>query len=191
VRTSTKPAARGTRPLRRWAAAEDFFAQPRFGGRHPLILESCERPHAMDGRRYGGRAEFYEAFNEPMERGGLAAVRARMAGALSGRVLEIGCGTGGNFPYYPPAAEVTAIELLAEYPSALPAGGTHTPPRQPPNGRRSSLPAALRACRLMLRHRRTRLLIVARRKTSGGRRSICSTGKTPTSSHGMRGIASS
>src|SRR4029453_15118556 len=97
VRTSTKPAARGTRPLRRWAAAEDFFAQPRFGGRHPLILESCERPHAMDGRRYGGRAEFYEAFNEPMERGGLAAVRARMACALSGAVPPKGCGAGGRF----------------------------------------------------------------------------------------------
>jgi SAM-dependent methyltransferase len=37
-------------------------------------------------------------------------LRTRVAGAATGRVLEIGAGTGFNFPYYPPDAEVVATE---------------------------------------------------------------------------------
>jgi SAM-dependent methyltransferase len=66
-------------------------------------------------RRCGGVAAFYEALNAPLEQAGLRAVRARLAADLTGRVLEIGCGTGLNFPHYPPGAEVTAIEPLEEF----------------------------------------------------------------------------
>src|SRR5512147_1216205 len=65
-------------------------------------------------RRHGGMAAMYEKFNQPMERAGAAAIRARLAGDLAGRVLEIGCGTGLNFRHYPEHAEVTAIEPLEE-----------------------------------------------------------------------------
>ena len=37
-------------------------------------------------------------------------MRTRVAGEATGRVLEIGAGTGLNFPYYPEATEVVAIE---------------------------------------------------------------------------------
>ena len=37
-------------------------------------------------------------------------IRTRVAGGVTGRVLEIGAGTGFNFPYYPPASEVVATE---------------------------------------------------------------------------------
>jgi SAM-dependent methyltransferase len=66
-------------------------------------------------RRHGGLALAYEKFTAPMERAGLAEVRARLAGDLTGRTLEVGCGTGLNFPHYPAGAEVTAIEPLEEF----------------------------------------------------------------------------
>ncbi len=37
-------------------------------------------------------------------------MRAKLLGAVRGRVLEIGCGTGANFPYYSPDAQVVATE---------------------------------------------------------------------------------
>lgn len=66
-------------------------------------------------RWYGGAAVMYEKFNAPMERAGMGAIRARLAGALHGRILEIGCGTGLNFAHYPEDAEVIAIEPLEEF----------------------------------------------------------------------------
>lgn len=65
--------------------------------------------------RHGGLARAYEKFTAPMERAGVAEVRARLAGDLAGRTLEVGCGTGLNFPHYPAEAEVTAIEPLEDF----------------------------------------------------------------------------
>lgn len=45
-----------------------------------------------------------------MERGVLGQLRASIAGGASGQVLEIGAGTGANFPYYRAAAKVVATE---------------------------------------------------------------------------------
>lgn len=42
-----------------------------------------------------------------------APIRASVAGAAEGRVLEIGAGTGLNFAHYPPSVEVSAIEPAA------------------------------------------------------------------------------
>lgn len=47
---------------------------------------------------------------EPAERAALAPFRDRLVGDLEGRILEIGCGPGGNFPHYPATAEVTATD---------------------------------------------------------------------------------
>lgn len=66
-------------------------------------------------RRCGGMAAFYEELNRPLEEAGLTAVRARLAGDLTGEVLEIGCGTGLNFAHYGAEAVVTAIEPLDEF----------------------------------------------------------------------------
>lgn len=40
----------------------------------------------------------------------LGPVRRELAGGATGRVLEVGCGTGANFEYYPPEAQVVATE---------------------------------------------------------------------------------
>lgn len=66
-------------------------------------------------RRCGGMAEFYEELASGLERAGVGAVRARLAGDLTGNVIELGCGTGLNFAHYQDAAEVTAIEPLDEF----------------------------------------------------------------------------
>jgi SAM-dependent methyltransferase len=66
-------------------------------------------------RRCGGMAAFYEELAAPLEQAGVATVRARLAGDLTGKVLELGCGTGLNFAHYRPDAAVTAIEPLEEF----------------------------------------------------------------------------
>jgi len=66
-------------------------------------------------RRYGGQAGLYERFTNSLEVAGMAAIRARLAGDLTGQVLEVGCGTGLNFPHYPPDTAVTAVEPLDDF----------------------------------------------------------------------------
>ena len=71
---------------------------------------SEDRPVSAE-RRSGWFARGYERRgrkNEATQR--IRDVRTRVAGGASGRVLEIGAGTGFNFPYYPEDAEVVAIE---------------------------------------------------------------------------------
>jgi ubiquinone/menaquinone biosynthesis C-methylase UbiE len=52
----------------------------------------------------------YDIFMKPFEWAALARARAELIGPLSGRVLEIGSGTGANFPYYRQPELVTAVE---------------------------------------------------------------------------------
>jgi SAM-dependent methyltransferase len=66
-------------------------------------------------RGCGGMAAFYEELAAPLEQAGVAAVRARLAADLTGKVLELGCGTGLNFAHYRAGAEVTAIEPVDEF----------------------------------------------------------------------------
>ena len=56
-------------------------------------------------------ARYYVRLAAVMDRRGAAAHRAQLVAGLSGRVIEIGAGHGGNFAYYPPAVtEVLAVE---------------------------------------------------------------------------------
>lgn len=41
---------------------------------------------------------------------GISSLRKALLGKAAGRVLEVGAGTGHNFPLYPPACSVTAID---------------------------------------------------------------------------------
>ncbi|WCK54822.1 class I SAM-dependent methyltransferase [Aneurinibacillus sp. Ricciae_BoGa-3] len=53
---------------------------------------------------------FYDIFMEPLERRGLRDIRRKLIRNASGTVLEIGSGTGNNFPYYEQVEKVVAIE---------------------------------------------------------------------------------
>jgi ubiquinone/menaquinone biosynthesis C-methylase UbiE len=56
-------------------------------------------------------ARFYPKLARAMERGGLGEHRAALLAGLTGRVVEIGAGDGGNFPHYPPGVtQVVAVE---------------------------------------------------------------------------------
>ena len=53
---------------------------------------------------------FYDVAMKPLEATRFKKVRTEMVKTAAGRVLEIGSGTGINFPYYLHATEVVAIE---------------------------------------------------------------------------------
>ncbi len=58
----------------------------------------------------GGHAFLYDAVMWLFERAAVGDWRRRLAAAASGRVLEIASGTGAQFRWYAPDAEVTALE---------------------------------------------------------------------------------
>ena len=60
----------------------------------------------LAGRLY---PTLYDWSNGPLE-AKLAPYRRQTAGQASGRVLEIGAGTGANLPFYPPGARVTVAD---------------------------------------------------------------------------------
>jgi ubiquinone/menaquinone biosynthesis C-methylase UbiE len=64
----------------------------------------AERGHRWFARGYERRGRRQEATDHARE------IRARTAGGAHGRVLEVGAGTGFNFPYYPDDANVVATE---------------------------------------------------------------------------------
>lgn len=76
------------------------------------LLESTTQGRAT----YDRFAAHYDRAISPLERRLLARLRAETLGALpaNSRILEIGAGTGLNFPYYPPAASGAATELSRE-----------------------------------------------------------------------------
>jgi SAM-dependent methyltransferase len=56
------------------------------------------------------RAEFVDLMSTTADSQGYAEVRRELVGDLSGRVLEIGCGTGAMFDYYGAGVQLDAIE---------------------------------------------------------------------------------
>lgn len=71
---------------------------------------------------YDRLASRYDRWTRPLERRGLARLRARalaeaapsLEGKGGGRLLEIGAGTGGNFPFYPSGARAACVEPSRE-----------------------------------------------------------------------------
>ena len=55
-------------------------------------------------------AAIYDRMSAPEERRFMGEVRAELAGGARGKILEIGAGTGLNFPHYRDGAEVIATE---------------------------------------------------------------------------------
>jgi ubiquinone/menaquinone biosynthesis C-methylase UbiE len=56
----------------------------------------------------------YDRGMAPLERLWLRDLRARLVPQASGRILEVGVGTGANLPFYPPATCLTAVDESAE-----------------------------------------------------------------------------
>jgi SAM-dependent methyltransferase len=61
-------------------------------------------------QRQNPRAEFSDLMMTKANAQGFAEVRRELVGDLTGRVLEIGCGTGAMFEYYGPEAHVEGVE---------------------------------------------------------------------------------
>ena len=61
--------------------------------------------------RYERIAAFYDLLDLPFEYGRYRKIRPLLFESLSGRLLDAGVGTGRNFPFYPPKAEVIGIDL--------------------------------------------------------------------------------
>lgn len=55
-------------------------------------------------------SKLYDQAMGPLERQGLGPFRAELIGKATGQVLEVGCGTGANFPYYQQVESVVALE---------------------------------------------------------------------------------
>jgi ubiquinone/menaquinone biosynthesis C-methylase UbiE len=56
-------------------------------------------------------APLYDLLDLPFEYGRYRAIRPLLFAGLSGRVLDVGVGTGRNMPFYPPGAEMVGIDL--------------------------------------------------------------------------------
>ncbi|MFC4002993.1 class I SAM-dependent methyltransferase [Prauserella oleivorans] len=67
----------------------------------------------LDSKAAQRLARYYDRFNAPAERRWAGARRAAMVGPLTGRVLEVGAGTGANLGHYRGVREVLAAEPSA------------------------------------------------------------------------------
>jgi ubiquinone/menaquinone biosynthesis C-methylase UbiE/membrane protein YqaA with SNARE-associated domain len=65
-------------------------------------------------KRYDRVAKIYDILEQPMEAMSLKRWRLEVAKDLSGKVLEVGVGTGKNIPYYPDDIDITAIDFSGE-----------------------------------------------------------------------------
>jgi ubiquinone/menaquinone biosynthesis C-methylase UbiE len=55
-------------------------------------------------------SKYYDAFMSPLEKNRFKKIRTNLLKKASGKVLELGSGTGINFPFYRSVESVTAIE---------------------------------------------------------------------------------
>lgn len=75
-------------------------------------MSTEDKATAIAERRWNRTARFYDYMMAFMERVRLRKYRKLLWSRVeSSRVLEIGVGTGQNFPYYPADAEITAVDF--------------------------------------------------------------------------------
>jgi len=61
--------------------------------------------------RFDRIAWIYDLMESPMEWMSVSDWRRELIGTVSGKVLEVGVGTGKNLPYYPPGTELTGVDI--------------------------------------------------------------------------------
>lgn len=61
--------------------------------------------------RYERIAPLYDALDLPFEYGRYQRIRPLLFEGFSGRLLDAGVGTGRNFPFYPPSADVVGVDI--------------------------------------------------------------------------------
>jgi ubiquinone/menaquinone biosynthesis C-methylase UbiE len=61
--------------------------------------------------RYERIAPFYDLLDLPFEYGFYRRIRPLLFESLSGRLLEVGVGTGRNFPFYPAGCRVVGVDI--------------------------------------------------------------------------------
>ena len=66
-------------------------------------------------RRRLSQAELYDTLMLRSDEAGFADERRRLVAAISGNVVELGCGTGLMFPYYANTVKLLAIDLDQEF----------------------------------------------------------------------------
>ena len=64
-------------------------------------------------RRYERLSGVYDCYTQPMEWMGGARRRRRLLARASGRVLEVGVGTGASLPYYPRGVDLVGLDIAA------------------------------------------------------------------------------
>jgi len=75
-------------------------------------MHEMNQPSNRTQRRYDRLAFAYDILEAPLERLRFAEWRKRLRGRIVGpAVLEVGVGTGKNFPYYPSGKQVVGIDL--------------------------------------------------------------------------------
>lgn len=62
-------------------------------------------------RKYDESASKYAVMERVQEVLGVRKLRRRLLRRASGEMLEVACGTGANFPYYPQGCAITAVDV--------------------------------------------------------------------------------
>jgi len=82
------------------------------GGTERRDSTARDREQLATIRRYDRNARFYDLYDQPMNvLGGVTKRRKRVLAKATGKVLEVGVGTGRNLDLYPPGVDLTGVDL--------------------------------------------------------------------------------
>lgn len=75
-------------------------------------VDGIDQPSKRTQRRYDHLAFAYDIMEAPLERFRFAVWRQRLRNRITGpTALEVGVGTGKNFPYYPSGVQIVGVDL--------------------------------------------------------------------------------